>query len=106
MDNNDLVFYVRLHVKPEQVEAWLAAVREICAQMAKEPEFVACHLHRDAQDPTRFSLYERWREPSVEAFLANQAKPYRAAYEARLPDMLQGPREPAVLVPLDSWLAG
>lgn len=105
MANGDLVFHVRLWVKPERVEEWKQAVREIVGHMAKEPAFVACYLHQDAQDTNAFTLYERWREPSVEAFLANQAKPYRAAYEARLPDLLQRPREPTVLLPLDEWHA-
>ena len=105
MANSDLVFYVRLRVKPERIDEWIVAVKDVIAQMSQEPAFVSCYMHRDAQDATLFTLYERWREPSVEAFLANQATPYRAAYEARLPELLQHPREPAVLLPLDEWHA-
>ncbi|WP_299343893.1 hypothetical protein [uncultured Pseudoxanthomonas sp.] len=36
-------------------------------------------------------------------FLARQDRPYRRDYEARLPELLQGPREPQVLVPLARW---
>jgi len=39
----------------------------------------------------------------VEAFLANQDKPYRRAYEAKLPELLQKPRDAAVLKPLGEW---
>jgi len=103
MASNDLVFYVKLHVKPQRVDEWRHAVDAIIERMAEEPEFVACYLHQDSQDPCEFTLYERWREPSVEAFLNNQMKPYRIAYDAKLPDLLQRPREAAILKPLDEW---
>lgn len=98
-----LVFYVRLRVKPERVEEWLQAVQEIVEAMSQEDSFLSCDLHRDAHDPALFTLYERWAEPDVATFLARQDKPYRRAYEARLPDLLQGPREPQVLLPLRHW---
>ena len=103
MANDELVFYVKLQVKPDRVDEWKQAVSEILDAMAKEDTFVACYMHQDAHDATAFTLYERWREPSVEAFLRNQDTPYRRAYEARLPDLLQRPREPAVLLPLAEW---
>jgi quinol monooxygenase YgiN len=98
-----LVFYVTLRVKPEQIDAWLEAVHALIDRMAEEPAFVSCDLHRDANDPTVFTLYERWNEESVEDFLAHQSTDYRAAYDALLPDLLQAPREPQVLELLQSW---
>lgn len=105
MGSDDLVFYVKLHVKPEAVDEWRQALDEIVDAMSKETAFIACYLHRDAQDEHLFTLYERWAEPSVEAFLSNQMKPYRVAYEAKLEHLLQRPREPQVLLPLAQWLA-
>lgn len=103
MGDDDLVFYVKLHVKPECVDQWREAFQEIVESMSKEKAFVACYLHQDAQDKNLFTLYERWREPSVEAFLENQMKPYRVEYDAKLDSMLQRPREAEVLVPLGQW---
>ena len=103
MASQDLVFYVKCRVKPDRIDAWRQAVAAIIDQMSREDTFVSCQLHVDAQDPTLFTLYERWAEPSVEAFLQRQDKPYRRAYEALLPDLLQSPREPQVLVPLGEW---
>ena len=103
MADSDLVFYVKCRVKPDRIDEWRQAVTDIIEQMSREDSFVSCHLHRDSADPTLFTLYERWAEPSVEAFLERQAKPYRQAYEAKLPELLQGPREPQVLVPLGEW---
>ena len=99
----DLVFYVKCRVRPERVDEWKQAVGEVIERMSQEDTFVSCQLHVDAGDPTLFTLYERWAEPSVEAFLQNQDTPYRRAYDARLPELLQGPREPQVLVPLGEW---
>ena len=103
MPQDDLVFYVKLFVKPERVDDWKAAVTLVIEEMSKEEAFVSCNLHQDATDENQFTLYERWAEPSVEAFLENQTKPYRLAYEAQLESLLQRPREPQVLKPLRQW---
>lgn len=68
MASTDLVFYVRLHVRPERVEEWKAAVGEVIERMSKEDAFVSCYLHQDSADPNLFTLYERWAEPSVTIF--------------------------------------
>ncbi|WP_421567284.1 putative quinol monooxygenase [Stenotrophomonas sp. PD6] len=98
-----LIFYVKLQVKPERVDAWLEAVHTLIDRMAEEPAFISCDLHRDANDPTLFTLYERWNEASVQGFLDHQSTDYRAAYDALLPELLQKPREPQVLELLQSW---
>jgi quinol monooxygenase YgiN len=103
MPNNDLVFYVKLYVKPDRVEEWKEAVHTIIEAMKEEEAFISCYLHQDANDPTHFTLYERWAEPSVEAFITNQMKPYRVEYDAKLEDLLQRPREPQILIPLGEW---
>lgn len=103
MANDDLVFYVKLYVKPDRIEEWKAAVNEIIEAMSREDAFLSCHLHQDAYEENLFTLYERWAEPSVEAFLKNQMKPYRIEYEAKLESLLQRPREPQILKPLGQW---
>ena len=108
MTNDDLVFSVQLDLKPECVDEWKVAVMALIEQMAQESTFVACYLDQDAQEPNRFKLFERWAEPSVEAFVANQfeAKDYRRAYEARLPALLQRPRVTTVLRGVREWHRG
>ena len=101
--SDDLVFYVKLHVKPDRVEEWKQAFHSVAEEMSRESAFVSCYLHQDASDATLFTLYERWAEPSVEAFLKNQMKPYRVEYDAKLDGLLQRPREPQILVPLGQW---
>lgn len=105
MQDADLVFYVMLELKPECVEEWKAAVGAVIEQMSREPAFVSCSPQQDIGDPASFTLYERWREPSVEAFIKNQfeGKDYRQEYEARLPAMLRTPRTPTVLRHIREW---
>jgi quinol monooxygenase YgiN len=103
MAHADLVFYVELRVKRERIEEWRRALDDIVEPMSKEAAFVACYLDQDPHDECRFTLYERWSEPSVEAFLANQMTPYRKAYDAKLPDLLQQPRAATILKPLREW---
>ncbi|NGM88741.1 hypothetical protein G5B35_15655 [Parapusillimonas sp. SGNA-6] len=103
MSSEDLIFYVKLYVRPDRVDEWKEAVTTVIEEMSKEDAFVSCDLHQDAHDEHLFTLYEKWAEPSVEAFLQNQMKPYRVAYEAKLERLLQRPREPQVLKLLRQW---
>jgi quinol monooxygenase YgiN len=108
MGASDLVFYVKLDLKPEHVEEWKTAVTDLIDRMSKEAAFVSCSLQQGTEDPASFTLYERWREPSVEAFVRNQfeGKSYRQAYEARLPGMLRTPRQTSVLRHVQEWRGG
>lgn len=92
-----LVFYVKVYVRPDRVDEWLKAVRVVIEEMSKEDAFIPCVLHQDASDEHLFTLNDKWAEPSVEAFLTNQMKPYRVADEAQLDTLLQRPRELQVL---------
>jgi quinol monooxygenase YgiN len=105
MNGDDLVFYVEFQVKPECVQEWKDAVVEVINCMSAESTFVTCYMHQDAEDANRFTLYERWREPSVEAFVQNQlqAKSYRQSYEEKLPTLLDRPRTATVLKYVKEW---
>lgn len=105
MGDRDLVFYVQLHLKPEHVQEWQQALSELAEKMAQEETFVSCTLHQDVQDANRFTLYERWREASVEAFMQHQVtdKPYRQIYETHLPQWLQTPRTASVVRHMQEW---
>jgi len=103
MPSTDLVFFVQLHLKPERVEEWKRSVTQLIDRMSQEDTFVTCLLDQSAEDANLFTLYERWREPSVEAFIKNQMKEYRKAYEDLLPDLLQTPRTAMILSPVQEW---
>src|SRR5690606_27210997 len=101
--NDDLVFYVKLHDKPQDVDEWREACHTIVEQRCREGAIVSCYLHQDASDETLFSPYERWAEPSGEALRKHQMKRYRVEYDAKVERLLQRPREAQILVPLGQW---
>jgi len=101
--DSDLAYYVDFQVKPERVDEWKREALRVIEQMAHEDTFISCTMHQDANDENRFTLYERWNEPSREAFMENQVKgkAYRDEYEKILPDMLRSPR---IITFLDSLM--
>ena len=102
---DDLVFYVKYHIKPECVEEFQEHLFVLVENMAKEPAFVSAFVHQDTDDSTRFSMYERWQEASKEDFMTYQmaSKAYRRIYEQRLPQMSATPRKIYILKPLAFW---
>jgi quinol monooxygenase YgiN len=103
--SDNLAFYVNFHVKPDRVDEWKQGALGVLEAMTAEDTFVSCQMHQDANDPTKFTLYERWSEPSMDAFVENQlkAKAYRDAYEKVLPEQLASPRTFAVLDTIQLW---
>jgi quinol monooxygenase YgiN len=103
--DNDLAFYVNFYIKPEQVTKWKESAMEVINKMSAEKTFVSAFMHQDASDPCKFTLYERWNEPDMEAFMKNQlnSKAYRKAYEKKLPEMVKSPRTFSILKPVESW---
>ena len=102
---DDLVFYVKYHIKPECIEEFQEHLFVLVDNMTKEPAFVSAFVHQDTEDPTRFSMYERWQEASKEDFMTYQmaSKDYRRIYEQRLPQMSATPRKIRVLRPMAFW---
>jgi quinol monooxygenase YgiN len=98
-------FYVNFHIKEEHVDSWKRAALEVLNAMSLEDTFISAYLSRDANDPTHFTLFERWSEPSMEAFMKNQlqGKAYREAYEKQLPEWTKSPRTFTQLEPLNHW---
>ena len=79
-------------------------VNAVTDEMRHEATFVNTLLHRSADDPGLFMLYETWRDR--DGFFAVQMKrPYRAEYEAKLPDLLRMPRTMTVFETLRAYHA-
>jgi hypothetical protein len=49
--DDELVFIVQLHLKPERVEDWKRAVIELIDRMSQEDTFVTCLLDQRTEDP-------------------------------------------------------
>ena len=73
--------------------------------MRHEDTFVNTTLHRSADDPALFMLYETWLDRE-DFFSVQMKRPYRSEYEARLPALLRWPREMQVFEALRSDAPG
>jgi len=104
---DDLVFYVKFHLKPEHVDEFKRSLLELVNEMSKEETFVSTFLHQDSTDPYKYTIYERWREPNMDAFFQNQlkGKVYREYYEAHIDEWSATPRDITVLKPMQHWLS-
>jgi len=100
--SNPLVFMVEFNIKPESKEAFLKSLGQVIEDMSKEDTFITTYLHADSKDPNKFIIYERWAEPSLEAFMENQlrSKRYRDYYEENLPSWSSEPRKITILNPI------
>lgn len=90
-----LVVSVTLRVRPDKVEEFLGLLHPVLDAMRHEPSFINAALHRDPEDPTSFMLYETWADRE-DLLQVQMHRPYRTAYEAALPGLLQSPREAVV----------
>lgn len=101
MNSKPFVLLATIPIKPGCEVEYLSLVGPVNDAMRHEATFVNTVLHRAADDPALFMLHETWLDQ--EDFFAVQMKrPYRTAYEARLPDLLRAPRTMQVFEPLRS----
>lgn len=100
-----LALVVPLRVRPEREAEFLRLLTPVLDAMRHEASFINAALHRDPGDPAHFMLYETWadRRDLVEV---QMKRPYRAAYEARLPELLREPRLPRIWQPLRGDFTG
>ena len=88
---DQFVLLVTVPITPGREDDGLARVNAVNDAMRHEPTFVNTLLHRSADDPAVFMLYETWRDRD-DFFAVQMKRPYRAEYEAKLPDLLRAPR--------------
>ena len=89
---DQFVLLATVTIKPGREEEYLALVSAVNDEVRHEPTFVNTLLHRSAEDPTLFMLYETWRDRD-DFFSVQMTRAYRAEYEAKLPDLLRAPRK-------------
>ena len=99
MSDEQFVLLATVPIKAGREDEYLTLVNAVNDEMRHEPTFVNTVLHRSAEDPGLFMLHETWRNRE-DFFSVQMKKPYRARYEARLPDLLRAPREMKVFLPL------
>jgi autoinducer 2-degrading protein len=85
-----LVVHVFVHVKPECVDAFMAASLENARNSVQEPGIARFDVVRQNDDPTRFVLVEVYRTDDAPA--AHKATAHYAAWRDAVADMMAEPR--------------
>ena len=81
---------VRLEVKPERLNDFLELVTFNAAQSRMEPGNLRFDVIRSVDSPTRYGLYEVYRDEASVA--AHQATPHYARWRAEIEALLVTPR--------------
>ena len=85
-----LVVHVHVHVKPDAVEAFLAASRQNARESIREPGIARFDVVQAVDDPTRFVLVEAYRTPDAPD--AHKRTAHYATWRDRVADMMAEPR--------------
>ena len=88
---------VNIQVKPEHVDAFLAATLDNARNTRTEPGNIRFDVIQNEDDPTRFMLYEVYT--SKDGFLAHQQTPHYLRWRNVAPDMMAQPRTSAKYLP-------
>jgi (4S)-4-hydroxy-5-phosphonooxypentane-2,3-dione isomerase len=90
MSETLLVVHVHVHVKPEHVDAFLAATLANARASVQEPGIARFDVVQDQEDPTRFVLVEAYRDASAPA--AHKATPHYEVWRDTVASMMAEPR--------------
>lgn len=85
-----LIVHVNIHVKPDTVDAFIAASLANARESRKEPGVARFELIQRQDDPTRFVLIEHYR--TADAPAAHKATAHYAAWRDAVEPMMAGPR--------------
>jgi autoinducer 2-degrading protein len=81
---------VSVHVKPEHVDVFVAAILANAHGTRHEPGNLRFDVLQREDDPSRFTLYEVYR--SAEDFAAHQRTEHYLAWRERVADWMAEPR--------------
>lgn len=85
-----LILHVSIHVKPECVDAFIAAVKENARNSRLEPGILRFDVAQQSDDPTRFMLYEVYKSSDDHA--AHRQTAHFATWRDTVADMMVTPR--------------
>ncbi len=85
-----LVVHVHVHVKPDQVAAFIEATRQNATDSLKEPGVARFDVIQQQDDPTRFVLVEAYKTAAASA--AHKETAHYAAWRDAVADMVASPR--------------
>ena len=84
------ILIVNLHVKPEHIDAFREATMENARNSLKEEGILRFDFLQQTDDPTRFALYEVYRD--AEAPAKHRETAHFNAWAAKAAEMLAEPR--------------
>ena len=84
------IIHVQIHVKPDQIEAFKAAILVNAAASLKEPGVARFDVAQDQDDPARFVLVEAYR--SAEDHASHGRTAHYAAWAEAVGPMMAEPR--------------
>ena len=85
---------VHVHVKPEYIEAFREATIENARNSIREPGIAQFDVLQQSDDPTRFLLYEVYRNPDAPA--KHRETAHYNTWLAKVTDMMAEPRSRTV----------
>jgi len=98
-----VIVIVHLHVKPEHLDAFRQATAENARNSIQEPGIARFDFLQQSDDPTRFVLYEVYRNADAPA--KHRETAHYQAWLSKVPDMLAEPRTRAIysnILPADA----
>ena len=84
------VMCVRVHVKPDNVEDFRAAILDNARETRHEPGNLRFDVLQEEADPNRFFLYEVYR--AAEDFATHQKTPHYLVFKEKVADWMAEPR--------------
>lgn len=90
MPESLVVVHVYAQVKPDAVEAFIAATRENARHSVEEPGVARFDVVQSVEDPTRFVFVEAYR--SADAPAAHKETAHYQRWRDAVADMMAGPR--------------
>lgn len=85
-----LVVHVHVHVKAENLAAFIEVTRQNSVESLKEPGVARFDVVQQADDPTRFVLIEAYK--TADAPAAHKETAHYAAWRDAVAPMMQSPR--------------
>ncbi len=98
MPESLVIVHVHVHVKPEAVEPFRAAVLDNARHSVKEPGVARFDVVQSVEDPTRFVLVEVYRSPEAQA--AHKETAHYQRWRDTVAELMAEPRTSARYVAL------
>ena len=97
-----VVLYIRFKTRAGRKNEFRRHLYTLVEAMKGEPSFVNAIIHDDPDHPDDIVIYETWQGTRASWLHHELTKPYRAAYEKTLAELLEE-RAAVFLTPVNEW---